>query len=112
MARGRVISVGGGFSGSRLGELAVGTRGLLLKADDLAVELELIRHDADDAGLLGAAHLLPAWMLKGHDGILAVDVGGTNIRTGVVELNSRSRATCRKRKSLSSRSGATPRTRT
>jgi predicted NBD/HSP70 family sugar kinase len=26
-------------------------------------------------------------MLKGHDGILAVDVGGTNIRTGVVELN-------------------------
>ena len=26
-------------------------------------------------------------MLKGHDGILAVDVGGTNIRAGVVELN-------------------------
>ena len=31
--------------------------------------------------------LLPAWMLKGHDGILAVDIGGTNIRAGVVELN-------------------------
>ena len=37
--------------------------------------------------MLGAAHLLPAWMLAGHDGILAVDVGGTNIRAGVVKLN-------------------------
>ncbi len=36
---------------------------------------------------LGAAHLLPAWMLKGYEGILAVDVGGTNIRAGIVELN-------------------------
>ena len=26
-------------------------------------------------------------MLNGHDGMLAVDVGGTNIRAGVVELN-------------------------
>ena len=29
---------------------------------------------------------MPAWMLTGHDGILAVDIGGTNIRAGVVEL--------------------------
>ena len=26
-------------------------------------------------------------MLKGHDSILAVDVGGTNIRVGIVEFN-------------------------
>ena len=25
--------------------------------------------------------------VHGHDGILAVDIGGTNIRAGVVELN-------------------------
>lgn len=81
------IVIGGGFSGSRLGELAVARAGLLLKAEDIDVQLTMIRHDPDDAGLLGAAHLLPAWMLKGHDGILAVDVGGTNIRVGAVELN-------------------------
>jgi predicted NBD/HSP70 family sugar kinase len=81
------LVVGGGFSASRIGELAVARAGLLLKADDIDVDLELIRNDPDEAGLLGAAHLLPAWMLKGHEGILAVDVGGTNIRAGIVELN-------------------------
>ena len=30
---------------------------------------------------------MPSWMLEGFDGILAVDIGGTNIRAGVVETN-------------------------
>jgi predicted NBD/HSP70 family sugar kinase len=81
------ITVGGGFSGSRLGELAVARCGLLLRAEDYNVDIGIIAHDPDEAGLIGAAHLLPAWMLKGHDGILAVDVGGTNIRAGIVNLN-------------------------
>lgn len=81
------ISIGGGFRASRLGELAVARAGLLLKAENIDLDLELIRNDPDEAGLLGAAHLLPGWMLKGHDGILAVDIGGTNFRAGVVELN-------------------------
>ena len=80
------LVIGGGFSGSRLGELVVGRAALLLKADAIDVDLEVIRHDPDEAGLLGGAHLLPGWMLKGYDGILAVDIGGTNIRAGVVEL--------------------------
>ena len=80
------IVFGGGFRASRIGELAIGRAGTLLKADDLDVDLELIEHDPDEAGLIGAAHLLPAWMLEGHDGILAVDIGGTNIRAGIVEL--------------------------
>jgi predicted NBD/HSP70 family sugar kinase len=46
-----------------------------------------VRHDPDEAGLIGAGHLAPAWLFKGHDAILAVDIGGTNIRAGVVELN-------------------------
>jgi predicted NBD/HSP70 family sugar kinase len=81
------IVVGGGFSGSRVGELAVGRAGILLKADGLNVDLRLLHHDPDEAGLIGTAHLLPAWMVEGHDAILAADVGGTNIRAGVVELN-------------------------
>lgn len=81
------IVVGGGFRGSRIGEVAIARTALLLKADEIKVDIEMIRNDPDEAGLLGAAHLLPAWMLKGHDGIVAVDVGGTNIRAGIVELN-------------------------
>ena len=46
-----------------------------------------VRNDPDEAGLIGAAHLAPKWLFKGHDAILAVDIGGTNIRAGVVELN-------------------------
>lgn len=81
------LVIGGGFRASRVGELAIGRAGLLLKAAEIDIDLELIRSDPDEAGLLGAAHLLPAWMLKGYEGILAVDVGGTNIRAGIVELN-------------------------
>ena len=81
------LVIGGGFRAGRIGELAVGRASLLLKADAVPIDLELIRNDPDDAGLLGAAHLLPAWMLKGYDAILAVDVGGTNLRAGVVGLN-------------------------
>ena len=44
-----------------------------------------IRHHADDAGLIGALHLAPSWIFEGHDTIIAVDIGGTNIRYGVVE---------------------------
>ncbi len=82
-----LIVVGGGFRASRVGELAVARAGILLKAEETPVELQLIHNDPDEAGLIGAAHLLPAWMLDGHDAILAVDVAGTNIRTGLVELN-------------------------
>jgi hypothetical protein len=81
------IVVGGGFSGSRLGALVVGRTGILLKSEKLNVDLELIHNAPDDAGLIGAAHLLPAWMLKGHDSMLAVDIGGTNLRAGTVQLN-------------------------
>jgi predicted NBD/HSP70 family sugar kinase len=81
------ITIGGGFRGSRVGELAIARAALLLNADEKSVDIEMIRNDPDEAGLLGAAHLLPAWMLKGHDGILAVDIGGTNIRAGIIELN-------------------------
>jgi hypothetical protein len=46
-----------------------------------------IRNHPDEAGLLGAVHLAPVWMFKAFDAVLAVDIGGTNIRAGVVQLN-------------------------
>lgn len=84
------IVIGGGFSASRLGRIAVAQAELLLKAEDIALDLDFIRNDPDEAGLLGAVHLLPRWMLKGHNGMLAVDLGGTNFRVGVVRFGKRS----------------------
>lgn len=82
------IAVGGGFSNGRVGELAIARAGVLLKAEEVEIDLVPIRNHPDEAGLIGAAHLAPSWIFGGRDGILAVDIGGTNIRTGVVELNS------------------------
>ena len=81
------IAVGGGFRDSKAGLMAIARTQLLLKAEGVKVLLSPIAHHPDEAGLIGAAHLIPAWMLKAHDAILAVDIGGTNIRAGVVKLN-------------------------
>ncbi len=81
------IVVGGGLRGSRAGELAIGRTGILLHSEGIAVDLVPIRHDPDEAGLLGGAHLAPSWVFQGHDSILAMDIGGTNIRAGLVGLH-------------------------
>ena len=81
------IVVGGGFRASRIGELVIGRTSVILKADKVAIELVPVRNAPDEAGLIGAAHLAPKWMFKAHDAILAVDIGGTNIRAGVIGLN-------------------------
>jgi predicted NBD/HSP70 family sugar kinase len=79
------IVVGGGFRQSRVGELAIARTDLILKAEDFNVDLVPIRFHPDEAGLLGTLHLAPSWIFEGHDSILAVDIGGTNIRCGVVD---------------------------
>lgn len=81
------IVIGGGFRDSRVGEMAIGRTQVLLRAEKLEVELSPIRHDPDEAGLLGGVHLAPSWVFKGHDSILAMDIGGTNARAGLVLLN-------------------------
>ena len=80
------VAVGGGFKQSAVGEMAIARAGVLVKSEGHKVDLVPIRHHPDDAGLIGAAHLMPAWMLKGNQAILAVDIGGTNMRAGVIEL--------------------------
>jgi hypothetical protein len=81
------VVIGGGFRASRVGELAIGRAAVILKADGIDIDLVPIRNDPDEAGLIGAAHLAPSWLFQGYDAILAVDIGGTNFRGGVVELN-------------------------
>jgi hypothetical protein len=81
------IAVGGGWRASRVGELAIGRTSILLKSDGQSVELKPILYHPDEAGLVGCVHLAPAWIFKGHDSILAVDIGGSNIRAGLISLN-------------------------
>lgn len=79
------IVVGGGFRDSRLGELAIARTEIILKSEDFEIDMVPIRHHPDEAGLVGALHLAPSWIFEAHDSILAVDIGGTNIRCGLVE---------------------------
>jgi predicted NBD/HSP70 family sugar kinase len=81
------IAVGGGLRESRIGELAVGRATVILKAAGVDLDLVPIRHHPDEAGLIGAARLAPSWMFSGHDSLVALDIGGTNIRAGVVLTN-------------------------
>jgi predicted NBD/HSP70 family sugar kinase len=80
------VAVGGGFRHGRVGELAIARTGAILKAEEIPIEIEPIPHHPDEAGLIGAVHLAPSWIFGVHDSILAVDIGGTNIRAGVVQL--------------------------
>jgi hypothetical protein len=83
----QTILIGGGFRASRLGELAIGRAGLLLKVNGRTVELQPIRYHPDEAGLIGCVQLATSGVFSGHGAILAVDIGGTNIRAGLIELN-------------------------
>jgi hypothetical protein len=80
------ISLGGGFLGSRVGHLAIGRVGILLKAGGEPVRLIPISRHPDEAALCGAVHLVPPGMLEQQDAILAADIGGTNMRAGLVLL--------------------------
>src|SRR5689334_5059113 len=79
------IVVGGGFRDSRLGELVIARAEIILTAENFKIEMMPIRFHPDEAALIGALHLAPSWIFEGHDSILAVDIGGTNIRCGMVE---------------------------
>lgn len=78
------IVIGGGFRESRVGRLAIARAQALLGADGKSVEIVAISNHPDHAGLIGSLHLLPPYVLANHDGMLAVDIGGRNIRAGLV----------------------------
>ena len=79
------IIIGGGFRLSRIGEIAIARADMILKTDYQKLDLRPIRHHTDEAGLIGCLHLAPTWTFEAYDAILAVDIGGTNMRCGIVE---------------------------
>lgn len=80
------IVVGGGLSGSRIGEIMIGRAAVLVKAAGYPILMDPIRYDPDHGGIIGATRLAPAWAFRGCDAMLAVDIGGSNIRAGLVVL--------------------------
>lgn len=78
------IVIGGGFPEHEAGALAMRRAMCLLELADTGVDLLPLRHDPDEGGLLGWSPLLPA-AARRYDAFLAVDVGGTKLRCGIVE---------------------------
>ena len=83
----RRIVVAGDLRHSRVGDIALGRAGVLLKAAGFDVELVFIRKPRREATLLGTVRLVPAWMLKGHDTLLAIDIAAQEVRGAIVALN-------------------------
>ncbi len=81
------IIIGGGFQQSDVGKLAVVRSTELLRERKVMVELRVLHHHPDDGGLIGWAHVLPPASLRGAPAFLAVDIGGTNARCGIVLPN-------------------------
>jgi predicted NBD/HSP70 family sugar kinase len=86
----RRIFVGGGFSEGKLGALIVSqTRRVLRRRGTRVSIVPTTARKADHAGLVGAVHLVAPWMLGRFDAILAVDLGGRNVRCGIVTFAAR-----------------------
>jgi predicted NBD/HSP70 family sugar kinase len=79
------IVIGGGFPESNVGERAILQAAMILQHMKVKVPIARLSHEVDDGGLIGWVHLVPPDMLAAHDAILAVDIGGTNLRCGIVK---------------------------
>lgn len=79
------IVIGGGFPESAVGERAILQAAMVLQQMKVKVPIARLSHEVDDGGLIGWVHLVPPDMLAAHDAILAVDIGGTNLRCGIVK---------------------------
>lgn len=69
-----------------------------------------ISHHPDEAGLVGSAHLAPPWIFGAYDSLVAVDIGGSNIRAGIVELRQDKASDLSKARVWESNSGVMPMT--
>jgi hypothetical protein len=85
------ILLGGGLPNHKAGRLAVRRAIRLLESADMDVKIDRLRHDPDEGGLLGWAALLPQAHFQ-HAAFLAVDIGGKNMRCGIIAHRLQKRA--------------------
>jgi predicted NBD/HSP70 family sugar kinase len=81
------IVVGGGLRDSRIGEIAIGRTTTILRLEGLTVDLVPIIHNPDEAALIGGLRLVRPDRLRGYSRVLAVDIGGSRLRAGLVEFS-------------------------
>ncbi len=80
------IVCGGGLQSSQVGHEAVRRAQRRLSDAGADVALSSLHHDPDDGGMIGWAHAAPRSALAQGEAFLAVDIGGTNLRCGLVAL--------------------------
>ncbi|RYX95921.1 MAG: ROK family protein [Comamonadaceae bacterium] len=78
------IVIGGGFQQSEAGARAVKRANELLEKSRLKIRLQRLHHHSDEGGLIGWVHVAPPELLARYEALLAVDIGGTNVRCGIV----------------------------
>lgn len=76
------IVIGGGFKERDIGRQAIRMAHKRLLEGGTQIQLRTLHHAADDGGLVGWMHLHPQGRPK--HAFLAVDIGGTNVRCGIV----------------------------
>lgn len=76
------IVIGGGFKESDIGRQAIRMALKRLLEGGTQIQLRTLHNTADDGGLVGWMHLHPQGRPK--HAFLAVDIGGTNVRCGIV----------------------------
>ena len=81
----RVI-IGGGFKESAVGRRAIKRTAELLASRHAHVDLRPLHHHADEGGLIGWLHLAPTKLLARYPALMAVDIGGTNVRCAIVRM--------------------------
>jgi hypothetical protein len=84
----RHIAVGGGMRATQVGAIAIELAGQRLREAGLPLTLRPIHHKPDEAGLIGAMYLLQAAERARFETMLAVDIGSTKVRAGVVAFAS------------------------
>jgi predicted NBD/HSP70 family sugar kinase len=83
------IAIGGGMASRHVGGIVIHAAQARLLKKHPGVELLRIHHHPDEAGLVGSVYLIPPSRIAGKDGLLAIDVGGSKVRAGVVEFGER-----------------------
>ena len=78
------IVIGGGFQQTEVGRRAVRRASALLAEQGTKVKLRTLHQHSDEGGLIGWVHLAPPELLDQYNALLAVDIGGTNVRCGIV----------------------------
>lgn len=78
------VAVGGGFKESLIGRLAIRGAESQLDQAGIKVPLRVMHSAADEGGLLGWASIPDVSSLG--PAFLAIDIGGTNVRCGIVEF--------------------------